>query len=69
MGVADKEIQGILRHDDVNTTMNIYVKNVSQSGADAMNALSEKVNLQPNLHQASRAGELNERSKTAKSLQ
>jgi integrase len=69
MGVADKEIQGILRHDDVNTTMNIYIKNVSQSGADAMNALSEKVNLHLNLHQPGRAIELSERGKNAKSLQ
>ncbi|MGB7848528.1 MAG: tyrosine-type recombinase/integrase [Candidatus Acidiferrum sp.] len=36
LGVSDKVIQQILRHANVSTTMNIYVKTVS---ADATNAI------------------------------
>jgi len=42
LGVDDKTIQGILRHSDMRLTMNVYVKSVSDSQADALSALSEK---------------------------
>jgi integrase len=40
--VADKTIQGILRHSNVGLTMNVYVKTVSESQESAMDLLSEK---------------------------
>jgi integrase len=39
MGVPDKVIQQILRHANVTTTMNIYVKMVSQDATAAMKTL------------------------------
>ena len=39
LGVSDKVIQQILRHANVSTTMNIYVKAVSADAANAMKAL------------------------------
>ena len=39
LGVSDKVIQQILRHANVSTTMNIYVKTVSVDAANAMKAL------------------------------
>jgi hypothetical protein len=39
LGVPDKVIQQILRHANVTTTMNIYVKMVSQDAAVAMKTL------------------------------
>lgn len=39
LGVSDKPIQQILRHANVSTTMNIYVKTVSVDAANAMKAL------------------------------
>jgi hypothetical protein len=39
LGVSDKVIQQILRHANVSTTMNIYVKTVSADAANAMKAL------------------------------
>jgi hypothetical protein len=39
LGVADKVIQAILRHSHVSTTMNIYVKSVSEDSAAAMKLL------------------------------
>jgi integrase len=39
LGVSDKVIQQILRHANVTTTMNIYVKTVSVDAANAMRAL------------------------------
>jgi integrase len=41
-GVDDKTIQGILRHGNVNITMNIYVKSVAESQVNALDVLSEK---------------------------
>jgi len=38
-GVADKDIQAILRHSNVRITMNIYVKSVAESQVDAMDLL------------------------------
>ena len=43
LGVADKEIQAILRHSNVNLTMNIYVKSVGESQVNAMDALSARL--------------------------
>jgi integrase len=39
LGVSDKVIQQILRHANVTTTMNIYVKTVSSDAAAAMKTL------------------------------
>jgi len=39
LGVSDKVIQQILRHANVSTTMNIYVKTVSVDAANAMRTL------------------------------
>src|SRR5258708_4044368 len=39
LGVSDKVIQQILRHANVTTTMNIYVKTVSADAANAMKTL------------------------------
>ncbi len=39
LGVDDKTIQAILRHSNIATTMNIYVKSVSESQVEAMQRL------------------------------
>jgi integrase len=39
LGVQDKPIQAILRHSNLSTTMNVYVKNVSEDAVNAMNKL------------------------------
>ena len=39
LGVNDKRIQAILRHSNVSTTMNIYVKPVSTDSTAAMKLL------------------------------
>jgi len=41
----DKTIQAILRHSSIGLTMNIYVKSVSESQVNAMDALGEKLGL------------------------
>jgi len=43
LGIADKEIQAILRHSNLGLTMNVYVKSVSESQVSAMDVLSEKL--------------------------
>jgi integrase len=43
LGVDDKTIQTILRHSNINLTMNVYVKTVSESQTAAMDSLSEKL--------------------------
>lgn len=43
LGIDDKTIQAILRHSNVGLTMNVYVKSVSESQVNAMDALSEKL--------------------------
>jgi integrase len=45
LGVDDKTIQAILRHSNVGLTMNIYVKSVNESQVNAMDSLSEKLEL------------------------
>jgi integrase len=42
LGVADKDIQAILRHSKIGITMNIYVKSVAESQVDAMDLLGEE---------------------------
>lgn len=42
LGVADKDIQAILRHSNIGLTMNVYVKSVNESQVTAMDSLSEK---------------------------
>ena len=39
MGVQPKDIQAILRHSDFETTMNQYVKSVSESAKMALESL------------------------------
>ena len=41
LGVDDKTIQAILRHSNLSTTMNIYVKSVSDVQVEAMRRLEE----------------------------
>jgi integrase len=45
LGVDDKTIQGILRHSNIGLTMNVYVKSVNESQVNAMDSLSEKLDL------------------------
>jgi integrase len=45
LGVQDKVIQGILRHSNVATTMDIYVKTVSKDAHAAMRRLQKASNL------------------------
>jgi len=62
LGVSDKVIQQILRHANVTTTMNIYVKLVSRDSEEAMKTLETKcaaVVLQP------RSGSTSIEAKTA----
>lgn len=42
LAVDDKTIQAILRHSNVNLTMNTYVKTVAESQVNALDALSQK---------------------------
>ncbi len=49
LGVDDKTIQAILRHSNVNLTMNVYVKSVSESQVSAMDTLGEKLGTYNNL--------------------
>ena len=46
LGVADKDIQAILRHSNISITMNIYVKSVAESQVDAMDLLGEEFDKQ-----------------------
>jgi len=43
LGVPDKVIQAILRHEDVSTTQRSYIKTVPQVVTDAMNQLEAKI--------------------------
>jgi len=43
LGIADKEIQAILRHSNVSVTQSLYIKSVSESQVSAMDAVSEKL--------------------------
>ncbi len=43
LGVPDKVIQAILRHEDVCTTQRSYIKTVPQVVTDAMNQLEAKI--------------------------
>jgi hypothetical protein len=43
LGVPDKVIQAILRHEDVSTTQRSYVKTVPQVVTDAMNQLEARI--------------------------
>ena len=45
LGVSDKVIQQILRHANVTTTINIYVKMVTQDAEDAMRKLETRCSL------------------------
>jgi integrase len=43
LGVPDKVIQAILRHEDVSTTQRSYIKTVPQVVTDAMNQLEARI--------------------------
>jgi len=43
LGVDDKTIQAILRHGNVNITMNIYVKSVAESQVAAMDLVGAEM--------------------------
>jgi integrase len=43
LGVPDKVIQAILRHEDVSTTQRSYIKTVPRVVTDAMRQLEEKI--------------------------
>jgi integrase len=43
LGVADKDIQAILRHSTLAPTMNIYVKSVNEAQSMALDSLSERM--------------------------
>ena len=43
LGVPDKVIQAILRHEDVSTTQSSYIKTVPRVVSDAMRQLEEKI--------------------------
>jgi integrase len=43
LGVDDKTIQTILRHSNIGLTMNVYVKSVTESQVNAMDALGERL--------------------------
>jgi integrase len=43
LGVADKDIQAILRHPTLALTMNIYVKSVNEAQTMALDSLSERM--------------------------
>jgi hypothetical protein len=43
MGVQDKTIQAILRHSNVSTTTNVYIKSVDADVVSAMNALEAEL--------------------------
>ena len=43
LGIADKTIQAILRHQDLDTTLRCYVKTVSQDSVNAMSILDSAV--------------------------
>ena len=45
LGVDDKTIQAILRHSNIGITQNIYIKSVSESQVNAMDTLSENLDL------------------------
>ena len=42
LGVPDKVIQAILRHEDVSTTQRVYIKTVPQVVTDAMSQLEAR---------------------------
>jgi hypothetical protein len=41
--VVDKDIQAILRHNNIGITMNIYVKSAPESQVDAMDLLEKEL--------------------------
>ena len=43
MGVQDKTIQAMLRHSNISTTTNIYIKSVDADVVSAMNALEAEL--------------------------
>ena len=52
LGVPDKVIQAILRHEDVSTTQRSYIKTVPQVVTDAMKQLESKMARAADVQQA-----------------
>jgi len=48
LGVDDKTIQAILRHSNVGLTINVYIKSVTESQANAMDVLSARLEQETN---------------------
>lgn len=46
LGIADKDIQAILRHSNIGITMNIYVKSLAEAQIDAMDLLGAEFDKQ-----------------------
>ena len=42
-GIDDKTIQGVMRHSEQRTTVNIYIKSNEEAQAEALNKLHQKV--------------------------
>jgi integrase len=53
LGIADKVIQAILRHEDVKTTQRSYIKTVPSVVSDAMKRLEEKIACAADVQQVS----------------
>jgi hypothetical protein len=47
IGVDDKTIQAILRHSNIGLTMNVYLKNVAESGVTRWNYLERSCEQDP----------------------
>ena len=45
LGVDDKTIQSILRHEDITNTQNLYVKGISEDARRAMDKLDQQITL------------------------
>jgi integrase len=56
LGVSDKVIQAILRHANLNTTMNVYVKSVAEDSVKAMQLLDTRLCAESALISASTRG-------------
>lgn len=53
LGIADKVIQAIPRHEDVRTTQRTYIKTVPNAVTDAMKRLEQKIARAPDVQQFS----------------
>ena len=56
LGVSDKSIQAILRHANLSTTMNVYVKSVAEDSVKAMQLLDTRLCAESGLLSANTQG-------------